>query len=214
MILGRECSMFNRTARIARAQDIRNASLFTLYASVAIHSVLVLFSAPITTYVESLHPACRASRSPAVPDISRTHTSSLCFFRSSRPSSPRIVWARPSCRSPSPSSPAQNPNLARQRRSFRTTRGYGSSLNLRACDSACPFLQLSAYANASASPRTAPERAFVYPAIGAFLGAWAGVIPIGLDWDRPWQVRLLPYLSVWLSHHLHHVLHRSVNCPS
>ena len=32
------------------------------------------------------------------------------------------------------------------------------------------------------------ERALLYPTYGAFLGAWVGVIPIGLDWDRPWQV--------------------------
>ncbi|KAH9028624.1 GPI biosynthesis protein family Pig-F-domain-containing protein [Lactarius pseudohatsudake] len=31
------------------------------------------------------------------------------------------------------------------------------------------------------------ERCLLYPTYGAFLGAWFGVIPIGLDWDRPWQ---------------------------
>ncbi|GAV98927.1 phosphatidylinositol-glycan biosynthesis class f [Lentinula edodes] len=31
------------------------------------------------------------------------------------------------------------------------------------------------------------ERAVVYPAVGAVLGSWLGVIPIALDWDRPWQ---------------------------
>lgn len=38
-------------------------------------------------------------------------------------------------------------------------------------------------------PRTPVERALVYPAIGAMMGCWAGAIPIGLDWERPWQVR-------------------------
>ncbi|KAG6918290.1 hypothetical protein DXG01_015382 [Tephrocybe rancida] len=35
--------------------------------------------------------------------------------------------------------------------------------------------------------RTPVERAFVYPAIGAVVGCWVGIIPIALDWDRPWQ---------------------------
>ncbi|KAJ7291448.1 GPI biosynthesis protein family Pig-F-domain-containing protein [Mycena rebaudengoi] len=37
------------------------------------------------------------------------------------------------------------------------------------------------------STRTPVERAMLYPAIGAILGCWLGVIPIALDWDRPWQ---------------------------
>lgn len=36
-------------------------------------------------------------------------------------------------------------------------------------------------------PRTAIERTAVYPAIGAAFGCWSGAIPIGLDWERPWQ---------------------------
>lgn len=40
------------------------------------------------------------------------------------------------------------------------------------------------------SPRTPIERALVYPTIGALTGAWLGAIPIGLDWERPWQVGL------------------------
>ncbi|KZV66880.1 PIG-F-domain-containing protein [Peniophora sp. CONT] len=35
--------------------------------------------------------------------------------------------------------------------------------------------------------RSPKERAIAYPAFGALTGAWVGVIPIGLDWDRPWQ---------------------------
>jgi len=32
------------------------------------------------------------------------------------------------------------------------------------------------------------ERALVYPAVGTLFGCWLGIIPIALDWDRPWQV--------------------------
>jgi len=32
------------------------------------------------------------------------------------------------------------------------------------------------------------ERALVYPAVGTFISCWIGIIPIALDWDRPWQV--------------------------
>ncbi|KAL9709201.1 Glycosylphosphatidylinositol (GPI) anchor assembly protein [Leucoagaricus gongylophorus] len=35
--------------------------------------------------------------------------------------------------------------------------------------------------------RSPIERAVVYPAVGSFIGAWLGAIPIALDWDRPWQ---------------------------
>jgi len=27
----------------------------------------------------------------------------------------------------------------------------------------------------------------VFPVIGTVIGCWIGVIPIALDWDRPWQ---------------------------
>jgi phosphatidylinositol glycan class F len=34
--------------------------------------------------------------------------------------------------------------------------------------------------------------AVAYPAVGALVGAWAGAIPLALDWDRPWQAYPLP----------------------
>ncbi|KAI0649864.1 GPI biosynthesis protein family Pig-F-domain-containing protein [Trametes meyenii] len=40
---------------------------------------------------------------------------------------------------------------------------------------------------AELSPRSPLERALVYPAVGAVVGSWMGAIPIGLDWERPWQ---------------------------
>jgi len=30
-------------------------------------------------------------------------------------------------------------------------------------------------------------KTLVYQAIGTLAGSWIGVIPIALDWDRPWQ---------------------------
>jgi len=40
---------------------------------------------------------------------------------------------------------------------------------------------------AELSTRNFVERAIVFPAIGTVIGCWIGVIPIALDWDRPWQ---------------------------
>ncbi|EAU83804.1 hypothetical protein CC1G_07539 [Coprinopsis cinerea okayama7 len=31
------------------------------------------------------------------------------------------------------------------------------------------------------------ERAILYPTIGTLIGSWLGVIPLALDWERPWQ---------------------------
>lgn len=50
---------------------------------------------------------------------------------------------------------------------------------------------MTALTPATSRPRTQLERATVYPVFGALVGAWFGVIPLALDWDRPWQVR--PY---------------------
>lgn len=43
------------------------------------------------------------------------------------------------------------------------------------------------------------ERATVYPVIGTILGAWIGVIPLALDWDRPWQTYPLPVAAASLA---------------
>ncbi|KAI0319329.1 GPI biosynthesis protein family Pig-F-domain-containing protein [Amylostereum chailletii] len=54
---------------------------------------------------------------------------------------------------------------------------------------------------AERSPRSAVERAIVYPSIGALMGAWTGVIPIGLDWDRPWQAYpLTPLIGAFVGY--------------
>jgi len=40
---------------------------------------------------------------------------------------------------------------------------------------------------AELSTRNFVERAIVFPVLGTVIGCWIGVIPIALDWDRPWQ---------------------------
>ncbi|KAF8256764.1 hypothetical protein EI94DRAFT_196073 [Lactarius quietus] len=35
------------------------------------------------------------------------------------------------------------------------------------------------------------ERCLLYPTYGAYLGEWFGMIPIGVDWDWPWQAHPL-----------------------
>lgn len=37
------------------------------------------------------------------------------------------------------------------------------------------------------TPETRLETLLLCPAVGAVLGAWAGALPMALDWDRPWQ---------------------------
>lgn len=49
------------------------------------------------------------------------------------------------------------------------------------------------------SPRSDVEIALLLPAYGAIIGSMVGVIPEGLDWEEPWQVRLM---------HLHPSPHR------
>jgi len=48
---------------------------------------------------------------------------------------------------------------------------------------------------------TPTERMIVYPIIGTLLGTWVGVIPLALDWDRPWQAwPLLPAYGAVFGH--------------
>ncbi|KAJ9120099.1 hypothetical protein QFC22_002997 [Naganishia vaughanmartiniae] len=53
-------------------------------------------------------------------------------------------------------------------------------------------LAIAVLTPATFRPRTQLERATVYPVFGALVGAWFGVIPLALDWDRPWQTWPLP----------------------
>ncbi|KAF8893093.1 GPI biosynthesis protein family Pig-F-domain-containing protein, partial [Infundibulicybe gibba] len=51
------------------------------------------------------------------------------------------------------------------------------------------------------SIHTPIERAIVYPVIGTMVGCWIGVIPIALDWDRPWQAwPLTPAFGAIIGH--------------
>ncbi|THH17997.1 hypothetical protein EW146_g2923 [Bondarzewia mesenterica] len=138
-----------RLSRIGdkKATDVWNAWIFTLYASFAIHAVLVLFGAPITTHL--------------------MHTYLLSLLLSI------LTTFVPAYALGPPSLPL--PLLSRNA-------GY-------APDSSAGLIQNNTWIRlfAEFAPRTPSERALVYPAIGAFMGAWTGAIPIGLDWDRPWQ---------------------------
>lgn len=60
--------------------------------------------------------------------------------------------------------------------------------------------------------RKPAERCLLYPTYGACLGAWLGVIPIGLDWDRPWQAYpLTPAIGASLGYMIGALLAFGVN---
>ncbi|KAH6877370.1 GPI biosynthesis protein family Pig-F-domain-containing protein [Coprinopsis sp. MPI-PUGE-AT-0042] len=40
---------------------------------------------------------------------------------------------------------------------------------------------------AELSARNPIERSIIYPSVGTVVGCWLGIIPIALDWERPWQ---------------------------
>ncbi|KAJ7176504.1 GPI biosynthesis protein family Pig-F-domain-containing protein [Mycena filopes] len=52
------------------------------------------------------------------------------------------------------------------------------------------------------NPHTPHERALLYPALGALGGAWAGALPLALDWGRGWQTYPLPPLFGALAGHV------------
>lgn len=45
---------------------------------------------------------------------------------------------------------------------------------------------------AELSPQSEIDVAILHPALGTLLGAWTGMIPLGLDWERAWQQWPLP----------------------
>jgi hypothetical protein len=45
---------------------------------------------------------------------------------------------------------------------------------------------------AELSPQSEIDVAILHPALGTLIGAWAGMIPLGLDWERAWQQWPLP----------------------
>ncbi|KAK7042520.1 phosphatidylinositol-glycan biosynthesis class F protein [Favolaschia claudopus] len=65
------------------------------------------------------------------------------------------------------------------------------------------------------SLRTPVERAMLYPAFGTVVGCWIGVIPIALDWDRPWQAwPLTPALGAILGYILSSIAALTANALS
>ncbi|TFY78262.1 hypothetical protein EWM64_g5752 [Hericium alpestre] len=156
-----------RLDRENRTADLINAWLFTFYAAVALNAVVILFGAPLSSY--ALYPSiltCDVLTGTAgtrhLPHsiLLSVLLSILAFFV------PAYALGLP---------PLPLPLI-----SPSTAQGPTSSGALVLTNT---WVRLFA----ELSPRSAPERALVYPYVGTFLGAWAGVIPIGLDWDRPWQ---------------------------
>ncbi|KAF9045283.1 GPI biosynthesis protein family Pig-F-domain-containing protein, partial [Panaeolus papilionaceus] len=127
--------------RVQRAQyqskkvtAFRDALLLTLAASIAIHITLIVFGAPITSYIlkTSLLSLLLAIMTVYPPAF----VIGVPFGRTNLSVVKRWTWVR-------------------------------------------LFVELST--------RTPVERALVYPAVGTLVGCWLGIIPIALDWDRPWQ---------------------------
>jgi len=122
-------------------RDIWNACVFTAYATLALHVVIVLFGAPFFRYVP--------------------HTALLALLLAVYTMfTPAYVLGPPHLGLPLLSIPAGDAVVQND-------------------------LWVRIFAERDA--RKPQERALLYPTYGAFLGAWIGVIPIGLDWDRPWQ---------------------------
>jgi hypothetical protein len=55
--------------------------------------------------------------------------------------------------------------------------------------SECHVIGDTSLANSVYRPRSDIEIALLLPAYGAIVGSMLGVIPEGLDWEEPWQVR-------------------------
>jgi len=122
-------------------RDIWNAWVFTMYATFALHIVIILFGAPFVQYVP--------------------HTALLALLLALYTVFPPAYVLGP-------------PRL-------------GLPLLSPSAGDAVVQNDLWVRIFAERKTRKPSERALLYPTYGAFLGAWIGVIPIGLDWDRPWQ---------------------------
>jgi len=167
-----------------RPQFVGEAIMVTWLGTLAIHACTVLLGAPLTTCAPSRARAhslerCRtdASLSCARSNLPTTYLFSLlvsilavlplAIALPLSDTSARFVWLRlaSTFTCVSPLSPL-------------------SPLKERVADEG---------ALAARSPTDDLELALFAPAIGTLVGAWLGAVPIPLDWDRPWQVRLLVF---------------------
>ncbi|KAI0697639.1 GPI biosynthesis protein family Pig-F-domain-containing protein [Cerioporus squamosus] len=143
-------------------------AVMTIAGSVVFYVVTVLFGAPLLRRVIHLS-ALADSLTPCSYPLQTYTMSLLLSILTVLP--PAYVFGPPSFGSDSPSLVSR----------LTWIRLFAE---LSYVVSPSPYPYTSSHRAVRARPI---ERALVYPAIGAVNGAWLGAIPIGLDWERPWQ---------------------------
>lgn len=149
-----------------------------LVSSLLVHSILIIFGAPIARYVlPPLHLQSIAYFKVlvATSQVAKTYLLSLLFSVLAVFPPAYALGAPSSLTSKSPAALVTK---------FTWTRVFA--------EMSCVF-QSPCHNNSShevyraARMRNSAERALLYPALGATIGCWVGIFPVALDWDRPWQ---------------------------
>jgi len=161
-------------------QAFTTAWITTFAASLIFHFILILFGAPFFWFVSAFHLLCVFDEIFVVRYSSRTYAFALLLSILSI-YTPAFVFGPP--------------GLGLSTASFLKRLHW---IRLFAEFTWVIVLVLhDRWSETTYRIRSPIERAVVYPAVGSFIGAWLGAIPIALDWDRPWQVSLS--ISSWLS---------------